>query len=70
MNFTNPNSLDSILSGLTKLSARLADFTTSKVAEADRHKATAAEADALAGQAQGEAERAERIRMRLNELLD
>lgn len=70
MNFSSPNSLDAILANLTKLTARLADFTTAKVEEADRHKAYAAEATVLAADAQADAERAERIRTRLEELLN
>lgn len=70
MNLGNQNSLNAILADLTKLTERLADFTSSKVEEADRHKAYAAEAAVLATEAQTEAERAERIRMRLEELLD
>lgn len=69
MKLMNPNSLEAILSNLTKTTERLASFTTEKVAEADRHRAYASEAEVMALSAQSDAERAERIRARLEELL-
>lgn len=69
MKLMNPNSLEAILSDLTKTTERLSSFTTEKVAEADRHRAYASEAEVMALDAQSDAERAERIRARLEELL-
>ena len=65
-----PRTLDRLIADFTKLEQRLADLTTTRIAEAKREREEAAKRDERAYYLECEANRAERIRERLRELLD